>query len=738
MTIAGYTDRPSASPGERLRFMVSSDSPTYDVQIVRLIHGDPHPDGPGRKELPIASNVDGSHPGRHQDIRTGSFVRAPSPQPAGNLTSFTLHAWIFPTTPDMGRQGLLTNWDADKSRGFGLLIGADGALELWIDNERFSTQAALHERRWYLVAASVDTDRGRVVLIQRPMVTWPFDPSATEINAATALESIKVNGSPYFIGALGGESGLPVDHYNGKIEDPTLESRALDDGEIDELFTGARRRFDPTAALDFSQEISSSRAVDVSSHGLHGEVVNAPSRAVPGRNWQGDEGNWTRRLDEYGAIHFHSDDMADAGWDVDFELTIDSEFRSGIYAAVLTNEGGTDRVPFFVRPGKGRPQADILFLAPTMTYIAYSNEATLAVAEMRGVPPLFEPRTHSALDDYVADNNMRSLYDRHLDGGGVTFASWQRPSTIRPDYYNRFRGYVHGLGADLHLIDWLVEHGFEHDVATDHDLHSEGADLLDPYRVVMTGTHPEYWTEAMLDGLDAYLRGGGRLMYVGGNGFWGVVSVDPARPHLTELRRVTTSGFIWQSPTGEHFHSSTGERGGDWVSRGRSPHEMVGVGTTCVGVDKALPYERQPASRDPRAAFIFEGIGDDELIGGFGLAQGGAAGDETDGMDFIQGTPVHALLVASATGFSDAYMYLPEDVFYDQTYPTDETTERSSGSRTPIRADMVFFETASGGAVFSVGSITFCASLSHNGYDNNVSRLTSNVLNRFLDATAFV
>ncbi len=33
--------------------------------------------------------------------------------------------------------------------------------------------------------------------------------------------------------------------------------------------------------------------------------------------------------------------------------------------------------------------------------------------------------------------------------------------------------------------------------------------------------------------------------------------------------------------------------------------------------------------------------------------------------------------------------------------------------------------------MFAVGSITFCGSLSHNRYDNNVSRILRNVLDRF-------
>jgi len=49
-----------------------------------------------------------------------------------------------------------------------------------------------------------------------------------------------------------------------------------------------------------------------------------------------------------------------------------------------------------------------------------------------------------------------------------------------------------------------------------------------------------------------------------------------------------------------------------------------------------------------------------------------------------------------------------------------------------IRAEIVYFETIAGGAVFSTGSITFCGSLSHNNYDNNMSRMLENVLRRFI------
>jgi N,N-dimethylformamidase len=50
---------------------------------------------------------------------------------------------------------------------------------------------------------------------------------------------------------------------------------------------------------------------------------------------------------------------------------------------------------------------------------------------------------------------------------------------------------------------------------------------------------------------------------------------------------------------------------------------------------------------------------------------------------------------------------------------------------------MVFFETAAGGAVFSVGSMTYVGSLPPADYANPLARLTTNVLQRFRDPAPF-
>jgi N,N-dimethylformamidase len=127
---------------------------------------------------------------------------------------------------------------------------------------------------------------------------------------------------------------------------------------------------------------------------------------------------------------------------------------------------------------------------------------------------------------------------------------------------------------------------------------------------------------------------------------------------------------------------------------------------------------------------MFEGI-DEELIGNFGFLQGGAAGLEIDAVDARLGTPPHALVVARSENHSNTYELVAEEVLVPHG-ATDAIINPD------IHADMTFFETPNGGAVFSTGSIAYAGSLAWNGFDNNVFRLTTNVLNRFKDAAPFV
>jgi N,N-dimethylformamidase len=131
MRLVGYSNRLSVAPGESIAFMVSSAHPTYDAEIVRLVHGDPNSLGPGIIEQVVDTPVNGRYEGRIQSIHTGSNITVKEGPSLRITGSFTIQAWIFPTTPGKEVQGLVTKWSHAAPAGCALVI-SDGALALWL------------------------------------------------------------------------------------------------------------------------------------------------------------------------------------------------------------------------------------------------------------------------------------------------------------------------------------------------------------------------------------------------------------------------------------------------------------------------------------------------------------------------------------------------------------------------------------------------------------------------------
>ena len=729
ISILGYSDRMSVAPGESIRFMVSCEdgAPSYEACIVRLLCTDDHPDGPGRRERDVESPTTGTYAGRRQSIHMGSCVVVPESAALNRFDSFTLQVLIWPTTPEHGRQGLVTRWCNATRRGFGLVMDAGCAaliLGCGAESVLVSSGKPVVAREWYRVTASYAPRHGIAHLTQTPLSPTSVMESKVEVAHDVGSGACALPDAPLILAAWSeAPPGDPLRtgaHYNGKLEAPRLAAAALGEADMASLPVEVA-----VGAWDFSQDIDGEAVSDLSPNRLHGRTVNLPTRAVTGHNWTGESLSWRESSDQYGAIHFHDDDLADAGWEADFSLEVPEGMESGVYAVRLESESGIDYVPFAVRPPTGRATAPVAFLLSTATYTAYAN-TRLAVSD-----PLDEVVRGSLYEFFESDLHLqehpemgRSLYDAHFDGSPVVYSSRLRPVlNIRPG------ARLWNMNADMMVVEWLDARGYAHDVITDEDLDREGFALLAPYRAVVTGSHPEYLSPAMMAAFEGYLEEGGRLMYLGGNGFYWQIAFHRHERGIIECRKSEGVRNFELEP-GERHHSFDGRAGGLWRTRGRAPNRLVGVGTTAFGFDSCGCYLRTPESFDPRAAFIFEGLGDDEVIGDFGLVGGGAAGVEVDRHDRSLGSPAHALVVARSAGLSRCYLPAPEEV--PCLHPAMSGDENSE-----VRADMVFFEGPKGGAVFSTGSIAWATSLSHREGDNNVSRITGNVLRRFLDETPF-
>jgi N,N-dimethylformamidase len=440
-----------------------------------------------------------------------------------------------------------------------------------------------------------------------------------------------------------------------------------------------------------------------------------PYAAVRGIRWDGRFQGPLQAPAHYTALHFNADSLLDAQWAPVSGWQIPADLDSGCYAFRMSSVERPDEAPsyasFFVSAAE-RPRHKLAVLLPTFTYLAYAN----AIEEMRGPVITAAPHVAEQRLDALHPAHGRSIYERHADGQGVLWASCRRPLwSVAPG--NR----PWGLVADSWLLDWLESESLPFDVITDHDLHRLGAAALQPYSAVLTGHHPEYTSTRMWDGLWDYLHRGGRLLYLGGNGFYWRTACDESAD-LIEVRRAEDGTRPSISAPGEYYCAFTGEYGGLWRRLARAPQQLVGVGMAAQGFDHAAHYRKLQDAEAPEAAFVFEGV-PSPLFGQSGWWGGGASGWEIDRIDFDQGTPAGTWWLAKSEGHASSMLRTKEELL-SYVPPFSDAKARSDVALAPL----------GDGDVFAVGSMTWIGSLHGEGLEpTDVARITANVIRRFLD-----
>ncbi len=714
--LTGYTDRWSVKQGGVIRFMVSSgEGRDFSLRFVRHLCADPNPEGPGYAETAMPTPLDGVRRGVEQRAFLGSFGHVAA-VPVDLRGGVRLVATIWPTTPRKGRQGLVAVRVGDWVFALGIgpgggtmaeARGPDGAVI------RIEVARPLYERRWYDVSAELGHD-GTLRVEQSPHAP---------LNDGGAVDAV-VGAPPggaaeIFLAALPPDGAGPASgHYNGKLERPAM--------------TRPGPSLAPLAVWDFAIGMQSQIATDIGPHGAHAALVNLPTRAMTGANWTGAVHDWKAAPDQYGAIHFHDDDQGPLGWDESFALAVPADWPSGFYAAHIRNDAGEDYIPFIVRPAV--PQSDVVLLVPTFSYQVYG----CYVRPDRGAEIAGRAAAWGALRE-TPDMNPQfglSCYNHHADGSGVALMTQARPMLdTRPRQFALMDPVAGGSGtarwvADNYIDLWLRTIGVGHDVMTDHDLHEEGLAAIAPYRVVIAGQHPEYHSERMMQAFEDHLGQGGRLMYLGGNGFYWRAEPSAGQPETLEVRRAEGGIRVWETMPGESYHAFGGGYGGLWRRIGRSGHKLVGINFSTQGRHLGFPYRFIDGIGDPRVAFMTEGMGEVAGVefGTAGFMGGGAAGFELDSVNPKYGTPPHALVVAKGIVIHPDYAWVNEDMLvHRHPLPQEDWS----------CADMTFFETHAGGAVFSVGSMTYAGSLMADQGTTALSRLTANVVRRFADAARF-
>ena len=128
---------------------------------------------------------------------------------------------------------------------------------------------------------------------------------------------------------------------------------------------------------------------------------------------------------------------------------------------------------------------------------------------------------------------------------------------------------------------------------------------------------------------------------------------------------------------------------------------------------------RTARSHDEDLRWLFDGVS--ESFGDTGIVLGAAAGYEVDAVNHHLGSPEDIIVVATASGYAETYVDDPGRWF--EGGEAERQTHR--------RADMTLWRHSRGGAVFSASSVAFLGALPAMGEDNDIGRLTLNLLQHF-------
>lgn len=358
--------------------------------------------------------------------------------------------------------------------------------------------------------------------------------------------------------------------------------------------------------------------------------------------------------------------------------------RSGLYYFHAQGESGAFfSFPWVVAPA--RPQARIAVMAATNTWAAYNNFGGRSnYINAARLPE--RPTVVSRLE--MPRYQQGAFSEHHAPDQDYAPLAFERPEPLnqvrqdeQPTDPIRGRQTCHLAPAEWRLLSWLEREGYEYDLYADAQLHDGTLDL-DHYQVLILSTHPEYWSRPMYQAVQRWVfERGGRLLYLGGNGLDCEVEFldGPALRFLTQ-NPAPGSGLD------DRMHRTF-----------TSPAGLVGVVFTDAGAMTGAPYEVLDASH-----WLFAGTGlhEGDRFGARSLSErcpGGASGHETD--KTTPHTPPQAQILARGLNPDHG------------------------------GAELICFETAGGGLVVSVGSITWGAALL---VDEQVSRITRNALDRAL------
>ncbi|MCB1501529.1 MAG: DUF4350 domain-containing protein [Bauldia sp.] len=439
------------------------------------------------------------------------------------------------------------------------------------------------------------------------------------------------------------------------------------------------------------------------------------------------------------------------GWPASFGLSIPADWRSGFYEVALIADGlegpeAVGRAFFVLRAAEPGSDCSAVLVIQTNTYNAYNRwggeclyTGKSRVSFQRPIeygylarpadPDGFDGRAANVTPEPDPDHHRLQRYLRQ-----TRVPVW----TTSAGWYNWERRFVR----------WAEDAGLHFDYAVNSDLEFR-PEILEPYRLLLSVGHDEYWSRGMRDAVDAHLGRGGNLAVFSGNTvYWQVRYEDGGETMVchkyaaretdpvmgTDRQSALTS--IWSDPLiGRPENLTTG------LSFCRGGYVRFG---SCVPRSSGAYTIHRPDH------WAFEGTG---LRYGDALGLGShIVGYEVDGCDLalvdglprptgIDGTPENMEVLATApahlisNGPAGNETIVPLSFDPDAIGDLEFTATTLFGEATPAatarlargHAVMGCFRHPGGGTVFNAGTADWAYGLDA---DALVQRVTRNVLTR--------
>ena len=358
-------------------------------------------------------------------------------------------------------------------------------------------------------------------------------------------------------------------------------------------------------------------------------------------------------------------------WNTSLQFKIPNDWIPDLYIIELfiTNTNWNFYIPFVIKSKNTNGNIKNLILMNTNTWEAYSDEGGASFYRYY--------KNKLGKTNYLFKNTSKIVSPNRPN----SIISEEIKMKLANGREKLLKSESHLFIGECYLLDWMFKNNYSFDLITDEDMHF-GYPYLNKYKNIILNCHPEYWNQTMYLIFLKFLKNGGNLISLAGNVIFRKVIINDNKQIIKDTKTIYWR-LLEQGKNKKHAKKL----------KFPLPYKVIGSLYTPGGLYTFHPYK---IINPHHWIFRNTGLRKGDLIGANCLNRG-ASGHETDKCVLDK-----KLVLARGT---------------------NPSKKGKQGG-----ADIIFRNWGKS-KIFSVGSITFTASL---GVDKNIELIVKNVLNKYI------